>query len=549
MQFIKKTLSWDEIQSSHRLMIVLVLSLGLLNFFWGEKVPVGGGFGWDGVRYGNMVRNLDSIISDGGLMKYYAQRILPSFLVRSILLVSKTEMSNINIIRTFELYNLTLLVGACWIWKRVSDNFSLSLAGRWIGFSGIFINFQCSKQSFFYPVLTDVTALFLAMLLLLFYTEKKTVALFLTTIIGSFAWPAVSISGVLLLIFLKVDLPKEVIEPAPPAFTFKSISLPNIVKFSFLVVFILSIIGYILVHAVPPVSENACNFFNNQLQTLANAIPTGVPPLLERLIKRNNPCALEIIIFNLPRLITALPLLFGWLIAFIMLVGSISFFPALIANLRRVRLHSILLAIAAVLIPTFIVKIISNPSIPNVASAYTVVERIFFQTDGKFLLPIVSLAVFWGPLVLLLLLYWKAFCIEARKLGPGFIAIIGLHMILGMSGEPRGFALGWPFFVLGLVLALEKSSTKTSFKYTLAILTILFAQFWMKLIWVPWPSSSSYHEVFKFPQQIYFMHYGIRMNWWSYSIQLVAVILSAVWLHNSVIKVGENKNKLNNYKK
>jgi len=32
-------------QSSHRLMIVLVLILGLLNFLWGEKVPVGGGFG------------------------------------------------------------------------------------------------------------------------------------------------------------------------------------------------------------------------------------------------------------------------------------------------------------------------------------------------------------------------------------------------------------------------------------------------------------------------------------------------------------------------
>ena len=133
MQFIRKTLSWNEIQSSHRLMIVLVLSLGLLNFFWGEKVPAGGGFGWDGVIYAKMVRNLDSMISGGQLSSYYTQRILPSFLVRSILLVSKVEMSNINIIRSFELYNLTLLVGACWIWKRVSDNFSLSLAGRWIG--------------------------------------------------------------------------------------------------------------------------------------------------------------------------------------------------------------------------------------------------------------------------------------------------------------------------------------------------------------------------------------------------------------------------------
>jgi hypothetical protein len=544
MQFIRKTLSWNEIQSSHRLMIVLVLSLGLLNFFWGEKVPAGGGFGWDGVIYAKMVRNLDSMISGGQLSSYYTQRILPSFLVRSILLVSKVEMSNINIIRSFELYNLTLLVGACWIWKRVSDNFSLSLAGRWIGFSGIFINFQCSKQSFFYPVLTDVTALFISMLLLLFYTEKKSVALFLTTVIGAFVWPVVSIiSGAFLLIFLKVDLPKEVIEPAPPALTFKSVTLPYLIKLSGLVVLTLSIIGYISLGQVRPVSEQACNLFNSLLQTLATAMPTNISLLLERWINSNNPCGLEHFITRLERFITALPLLFGCLIAFIMLVGSISFFPALIANLRRVRLHSILLAIAAVLIPTFIVKIISNPSIPNAADAYMVIERIFFPTDGKFLLPIVSLAVFWGPLVLLLLLYWKAFCIEARKLGPGFIAIIGLNLILAMNGEPRGSTLGWPFFVLGLVLALEGAHTKTSFKYTLGILTILFAQFWMKLTWVPW-SSQDFQGLLKFPKQLYFMHYGLWMSWWSYSIQLVVLILSAVWLHNSVIKVGENKNKL-----
>ena len=335
MQFIRKTLSWNEIQSSHRLMIVLVLSLGLLNFFWGEKVPAGGGFGWDGVIYAKMVRNLDSMISGGQLSSYFSQRILPSFLVRSILLVSKIEMSNINIIRSFELYNLTLLVGACWIWKRVSDNFSLSLAGRWIGFSGIFINFQCSKQSFFNPVLTDVTALFISMLLLLFYTEKKSVALFLTTVIGAFVWPVVSIiSGAFLLIFLKVDLPKEVIEPAPPALTFKSVTLPYLIKLSGLVVLTLSIIGYISLGQVRPVSEQACNLFNSLLQTLATAMPTNISLLLERWINSNNPCGLEHFITRLERFITALPLLFGCIIAFIMLVGSISFFPALIANLR-----------------------------------------------------------------------------------------------------------------------------------------------------------------------------------------------------------------------
>lgn len=63
MKSIKKAFSWNEISSAHRLMFLIVFALGFLNFFWGEKVPAGGGFGWDGANYANMVRHLDSMRS------------------------------------------------------------------------------------------------------------------------------------------------------------------------------------------------------------------------------------------------------------------------------------------------------------------------------------------------------------------------------------------------------------------------------------------------------------------------------------------------------
>ena len=79
----------------------------------------------------------------------------------------------------------------------------------------------------------------------------------------------------------------------------------------------------------------------------------------------------------------------------------------------------------------------------------------------------------------------------------------------------------------------------------------MFAQFWLKVTWVPWINLdiTDIEGLYKFPKQLYAMHLGPWMNWWSYSMQLVALILSAIWLHNSLIKVGESKNKLNNYKK
>ncbi len=532
MTFIEKAISWKEIQSSHRLMILIVFVLGLLNFLWGEKVPAGGGLGWDGVLYADMVRNLGSMISGGQLGSYYAHRIFPSLIVRSMLLLSGTPTSDMNIIRGFELYNLVLLVGACRVWKRVADIFSLSLSGRWIGFSGIFVNFECSKQAFYYPVLTDVTALFVAMLLLLFYVEKKPIALFFATIIGAFCWPAVSICGAFLLIFPREDLPGEVIEPAPSTFTFKSLTLSNLIKPRGLAVLIMSIIGYISLPMVVPVSEHASNVFNNWLRISGNAMPFNVVLLFDRL----------------ERLLTGLPALVGMLVALAMLIGSRSFFPALLANLRRTQLSSAALAIAAVLIPFYMVKTISNPGIANPNSILQFIKRVILPGEdlhnlkGKFLLPVVTLAVFWGPVVLLLLLYWKAFCVEARKLGLGVVAIIAISLPLGLIGEPRFITIAWPFFVLGLVLALESSSTKTSFKYVFAGLTVVYAQFWMKLNLTPWlPQDMAYP--LKFPQQVYFMHYGLWMSWWAYFVQLTVVVLSAIWLHKTVIKVGVAKEK------
>lgn len=493
-------------------MFTLVLLLGVLNFLWGEKVPAGGGFGWDGVNYANMVRNFDSIIGDGKLSSYYAQRILPSAAVRAILLSLGVSINDVNIIRGFEFYNLMLLLGACCIWKRVADNFSLSILGRWIGFGGIFINFQYSKQAFYYPVLTDVTALFVAMLLLLFYVEKKPFALFVTTIIGAFCWPVVSISGAFLLFFLKADMPAEVVEPTLSRFKIKKVPIARFVVLSCLVVFVMSVVGYLLLSQVAPLIFPSCDALN------------GHYCLLEKLLNKGK------------SFLTVLPALVFMLVALGMLVGSFTFFKTLFFSVRKAELYLVALALAAVLVPIFLVKFISNPAIANPSSLSLLFHLAIFPQEGKFLLPVISIAVFWGPVVLLLLLYWKGFCIKARLLGPGVMAIVGMSLPLGLVGEPRFMIIAWPFMVLGLVLAMESSTIKSSFKYALTFLTILYAQFWLKLNIAPW-EGGDFDMLQEFPKQMYFMHYGLWMGWWAYFIQLVALTLSFLWLRTTIVKI------------
>ena len=537
MEAIKKAFSWDEVQSSHRLMLLIILALGLLNFFWGEKVPAGGGFGWDGVQYAKMVRNLDTMISDGQLSSYYTQRILPSAIVRGMLLFSGVSINDANIIRSFELYNLTLLVVACWAWKRIANKFLLSIAGRWIGFSAIFINFQASKQAFYYPVLTDVTALLVAMLLLLFYSEKKPIALFLVTIIGAFCWPVVSLCGAFLLIFLRSELPQNVIRPASSTFYIKSVGLPYFMKMGGVLILSLAVLGYLALKQFTPVSEHACVGFNDQLQTFVNATPPSISAFLERMLISERTCSLEKVVTKTQQFLTALPSLFGLLVGLAILVGSPSFFKAIVSNLRTARFSLLALAVAAILLPAFIVNIVSNPNIANPSSLLLLIWLILFPQEGKFLLPVVSLVVFWGPVVLLLVLYWKEFCVQARKLGPGVVAVIGTTLILGVVGEPRFMTIAWPFLVLGLVLVLDASKTKASFKYLFIFLTVIYAQFWMKINVAPWLSPDG-EGLQDFPKQLYFMHYGLWMSWLTYLVQLPIIIISAFLLKNSIAKIN-----------
>jgi hypothetical protein len=503
-------------------MFCMVLVLGLLNFFCGELVPAGGGLGWDGVLYADMVRNIGSIISGGQLSSYYAQRFLPSVIVRGMLLCTRVPMSNTNIIRGFEVYNLVLLLGACRVWKRLADAVHLRLAGRWIGFSGIFVNFECSKQAFFYPVLTDVTALFIGMLLLLFFVEKKQVALFVTTVIGAFSWPIVSVYGALLLLFMRTELPEDVIAPDSSRITINGASITWYVKRGFIALLALSIIGNIILAHIGSLPDSACN------------IPTFMTHIAPRF---DGLCTQRRELHGFERLLTSFPSFAVMLIALAMLVASRKFFYAVFVSIRRVHITLITLSIAAYLIPFFLAKAISNPHLANGGSLRDLIALTLLPPQGKFLFPIVSLAVFWGPVLLLIILYWKTFCIEARKLGPGVVAVIGMTMLLGFIGEPRFLTAAWPLIVFVFVLSFESSHTKASFKYAFAALTVMYAQFWMKLTLAPWLPPDD-EGLLNYPKQLYFMHYGLWMNWWTYSIQLITLVLSALWLYKTVSKVG-----------
>jgi hypothetical protein len=510
MRFVGKALSWNSVESSHRLMALIVLTFGLFNFFWGEKVPAGEGLGWDGLVYADMVRNLGTLISDAKLGSYYAQRILPSSAVHVLLALVGAPLTTPNIIRGFEVYNLFLLVGATWVWKRISDDQSLSLTGRWIGFGGLFFNYQSTKHLAYGPVVTDATALSLALLLLMFYLERKPLQLFAAAVIGAFVWPVASICGAFMLLFLHTNLPEQAIEPALVQDE-KNARWYFFIKLAGFTFIALSILAYLVLSKGNPDSQHFCK------------IPASWTDTIKFIAV---PCTLE-------GIVTGLPPLLWMLAALVMLIGSKSFLVAILSSFKKIPLKLVALPLAAVLLPAVIVRMLSNPEIANPSSIHVLMEFIFLPPRGKFFLSYLALVILWGPLMLLILLRWKAFCIQARRLGPAIVAIIAFSLPLGLAAEARFVTIAWPCCVLVLVRVLEDMKLNESFKWTLLALTVVYSQFWMKINLSPWTGSDT-AGLLEFPKQMLFMHYGLWMNWTSYLVQLTILFFSAIWLSKTI---------------
>jgi len=500
MKTSRRWLSFTEIDGSHRLMACLVLALGLFNLFFGEVVPAGGGLGWDGVTYANMVRNLGSMIGDGQLNHYYAQRILPSATVRGMLTVSRAPLTDANIIRAFDLYNLLLLFCGSIVWKHIADHFSLRVGGRWIGFSGIFVNFLISKQIMYCPVSTDVTALLVSLSLLFFYLKRRPLLLFLATVAGSFAWQITGLYGAMLIISMYMTLPADDVDQKALALEPKQATHP--IQRLWLATLVLSVIGYLIVAYVWP----------------------ATPQNPEQIGK-------------LERFLAGAPSLLAVVIGLLMIIGSARTIRSVISDWKKIRPTLLILAAAALLIPAGIVKLISNPNLPDPNSFAQTLELVLLPLngEGKFLMPLVTLTLFWGPTLLLLVICWKNVCVELRRLGPGVMAVVGMTLPLGLVTEPR-FVLGaWPFVVLALVLVLERLRTSRSFMTAFFALSILYAQFWLKLNVAPWTGDDQ-GGLLDFPKQMLFMHYGPWMSWPSYFIQLPIVILSGLWLRQTLVR-------------
>lgn len=500
-----------DVRLSHRAMTLIVVLMAAASLLAGERVQAGGGLGWDGVTYAKLVLTMDRLIAADGLDTYYAQRLLPAALIRGMLLALRQPLTNTSVIQAFALYNAVLAVGSTLVWRRIADRLDFGLGARWIGFSALFVTWAFAKQNFFYPVLTDMTAYLLGMLMLLFSIEKKRWALLGVTVAAAFCWPVAALSGAVLLLLLHTT--GDRIWVASSGLRLRG------GRARAAVVAALAAAAVLLVAIALTASGAACPLVDAGFGMLVAELPAGVGARLPGA----RACA------GVAKLLTAVPtlFLFGAAVAWLALSGLRV--RAAAREARRIRSLDILAAALGILIPMIGIKLLSNPALPTVSSPFLLARLVLFPSGGMILMPLVSLAVFWGPAVLLLLFRWRAVTVAARRLGPGVVSVLCLNLAFGAVGEPRFITLAWPFLVASAVKMLNDDKVSKVFGLGFAILSLSFAQFWLPLNYETW-DTSDYSNLLILPKQLYFMHYGLWMSWAGYVAQMAALLASGFWM-------------------
>lgn len=204
---------------------------------------------WDASFYTLLARDFYGSLETSG--PYRIQRILPSAIVYHALRFLSIQATDANIIQSFSILNALLILLIGYLWCVVADELAISSRGKWLGFTGLLLNFAVLKHGSYSPIHTDIAALAIGMLLLHFWVARKALGLYLITAIGSFVWPTVLLQGSLLLLFPR----REKGEKAPSSISTVSKSLSLIMSSlmaSFTFLFITSLRGNGFTTVLPP---------------------------------------------------------------------------------------------------------------------------------------------------------------------------------------------------------------------------------------------------------------------------------------------------------
>jgi hypothetical protein len=462
------------------LLAVLLLLIGFQLVF-PEYVQEENGLGWDGEVYANMLRDLESKIAGQSINAYYFGRIFPVAIIYGALSVFQLPKTDAVILQSFLLLNISLIGWSYWLWVRICRTLELGVNGRILGFAGIFANYALLKMPFYYPVLMDIPAFAMGLLMLYAYLKHWPITLLVAAFIGAFTFPTLFYCGALLYLFPRRE------ENEFPRY------LP---EWTHTIIAGLSVVGFVAVLAyIRLVKEKPyINPVNEVVLVISLVLVLAYIFLAVRNLLPPN------------RVLHALRYRPVWYRAGILLLlfAGIRLITRALASAEEPMLNY------RGFIANIVIEAVTNP-----------------------LVFLVAHFVYFGPVFLLALYYWKPLMHEISRNGTGLYLLALLYVLIGIGSESRQFINAWPVFVVFLSRILEKQTFPRGFYPGILVISLVISKFWFRI-----NTGAFTGELLAFPDQRYFMSQGPWMADSTYGLQagialLVFFLLYLVFLNKA----------------
>ena len=448
-------------------MALIILLVGIGHFCFGELILKGAGVGWDGKIYRDISIDFHNMLIDKEINAYRLQRVLPSAIIHYTFRLFSIPLETNTIMMGFRIYNLILLVIAAYLWGLICSQVGLSMRGQCLGFIGLFINFAVIKYFFIYPMLTDQTAFFLGVILLFFFLKRSTAGIIITSIIGMFSWPLVTYYGLTLLGFRYGN--GDINFGEKPNEIWRFLLAAALVGLVFLMLKSTTLVG-----------------------------PWMLSPSLLYL-----------------SVLVALGYIF---------LGAWDFFNhRFFYNARAIQkqISWRMMLIAAIIFLTLTVSVAYWGKEGNYSNLWLTIPETINRGVGLPAIFLVGHFVFFGPVVLLILFFWKPMLQKSYTYGLGFSLVVLINFVLSLASESRILLAAFPFFVLLVIQASEQVKWKPSFFLFMLVLSLIFSKIWYRM-------NLDWKEGFN---QAFYMNFGFTMSWQMYAVQGGLALFAALVLY------------------
>lgn len=487
--------------SSHT-KIVLIQVLSILIFsgivlcvpFY-ERIGVSGGLGFDGENYAALTR---SVVAKDFLHVYDAysvQRYSVPFLIGSVALLFNIQLTDLLIADLFGIANVLFLLGSVIFFYKTCALLNFDRKTQLFAFISMFFSFFVLKMTGYYPVLLDCPAFAIGIILYYSYLSNNFKLGLVCIFIGAFTFPSISMFGILMFASKSISITYG----DNSSFFYGKEKFIKILKVAFpylTVLFYLTIAGvfFFVLNAklIFPSSEKG-NFIRIACSILATCL------MIYYVVKN----ILTEEVFNLLHL----------------------------KSIKANTIHLFMIGVVFILIKIGI-YLLANHEVRIRMTSIVFVVNLLLQSIQNPFSSIVSHIMYFGPVILLAIIFFNSIAVKVKKEGFIFAMVFVLNIIIMILGnESRQFIVFIPILIF-YTCDVIKEKLNVPIILLHGVISLLLSRFWYTINSNGFGRSTSKMGGFATDDcQRYFMSQGPWMTNSSYMVfaLTVTVLIVIYW--------------------